>query len=274
MSNLLTVDHKRKQDCNFLPRYLGTSLWTAKPKLVPCIRSMGLISLTLLLTSSLACTAKDQDDGMERRTLLARAYSGAPSQEAVHKLASLNLSQQLMLSIAQRPEAAEENRTAAIQELVSTRSSAAGDGISELLVPQESLNMRKVAGKALIDLPCSEYCVHRVLFYLYRVDNGEYGVTSSSKELMQEEALLNTRLYDVLRRNTEQTLAVLKREYGIGYGDPSIFGLRFVKESQFTAACPLLLSSEVLGKKMELFGVHSAEQTFEVIQFLNCRRNE
>ncbi len=234
---------------------------------------MGLIFLALLLTSSLACNAKDQDD-IERRTLLARAYSGAPSQAAVHKLASLNLSQQLMLSIAQRPEAAEENRTAAIQELVLTPSSVAGDGISELLVPQESLNIRKAASNALIDLPCYEYCVHRVLFYLYRADNGEYGVPRSSKELMQEEALLNSRLYEVLQRNSEQTLAVLKREYAIGYGDPATFALRLVKESQFTAACPLLLSSEVLGKKMEIFGVHSVGQTFEVIKSLNCKRSE
>ena len=147
----------------------------SKSNFMPCIRSLGLIFLSLLLTSSLACTAKDQEDGMERRTLLARAYSGAPSQEAVHKLASLNLSQRLMLSIAQRPEAAEDNRTAAIQELVLTRSNTAGDGISELLVPQESLNMRKAAGKALIDLPCSEYCVHRVLFYLLELTTESTG---------------------------------------------------------------------------------------------------
>lgn len=92
----------------------------------------------------------------------------------------MNLPQQLMLSIVQRPEAAEENRVAGIQELVLTHSSEAGDGIAELLVPYESFNMRKAAGKALIDLPCSEYCIHRVLFYLYRFDNGEYGLAGLS----------------------------------------------------------------------------------------------
>ena len=91
---------------------------------------------------------------------------------------------------------------------------------------------------------------------------------------MQEEALLNIRLYEILRSNSEQTLVVLKKEYGIGYGDPATFALRLVKESQFTAACPLLLSSEVLGKKMGLFGVHSVEQTSEVIESLNCKRSE
>lgn len=205
---------------------------------------------------------------------MSRAYSGVPDRESVHKLARMGLSQQLMLSIVQWPEAAEEDRVAGIEELVLTHSTAAGDGISELLVPYESLNMRKAVGKALIDLPCSEYCVHRVLFYLYRVDNGEYWVTRCCKDLMQEEALLNTRLYEVLRRNTERTLAVLKREYGLGNGDPANFGLRLIKESQFTAACPLLLSSEVLGKKMELIGIHGAEQTSEVIESLNCKRNE
>ncbi len=153
-------------------------------------------------------------------------------------------SEELLLLVAGASQST-ENRIAAIQALVNRHAGALVSRLAELLVPQESLAVRKEIAQALYSTGCSTECVKNVLYFEERMWHGARPAEEVLAELPDStsppEKELQNVLDEVLRKNRTSTMLVLAKVYGLATDFPSPFAVETVQRLGLKEACPLLM---------------------------------
>jgi len=178
---------------------------------------------------------------------LARAaMDKKPDPAVVKKLASysgVRAPELLLLVAASAP--AQENRIAAMRELVDKKATPLVSRLSELLVPPESLAVRKEVADALYKTGCSPECVKNVLYFQESMWHGarpsEDTQTEPPKTLSESEKQPQTALDAVLKKNKPAVGLVLAKVYALATDFPSPFAVETVQRLELKEACPLLM---------------------------------
>lgn len=164
----------------------------------------------------------------------------------VNKLASYRGTRaaELLLVIAASAPT-QENRIAAIQALVDRKAGPLVWRLSEMLVPPESLAIRKQVADALYKSGCSPECVKNVLYYQEAMADGarpsEDVQADPPTKLSEPEQELRTALDEVLKKNKGSVGIVLTKVYGLATDFPSPFAVQTVQRLDLREACPLLM---------------------------------
>ena len=178
---------------------------------------------------------------------LARSAVGSkPDVSAVKRLASYSgeRSGELLLVVASGAPT-QENRLAALQALVDRKDAARVSRLSELLLPTESLTMRRAVANAIYQTGCSVECVRNILYYEERIWRGDRPAEATESNpppgLPEKEIELQTSLDEILRKNKPALGAVLERVYGLAGPFPTPFSIAVVTRLGITEACPVLM---------------------------------
>jgi hypothetical protein len=182
-----------------------------------------------------------------RMDALARAaLDKKPDTAVVQKLASYRgtRSAELLLAVAAGAPAP-ENRIAAIQALVDRKAAPLVSRLSELLVPPESLAIRKEIAGALYKTGCSPECVKNVLYFQDSMARGarpsEEVQAEPPTKLSEAELELGNALDEVLKKNKAGVGLVLTKVYGLATDFPAPFAIETVERLELREACPLLM---------------------------------
>jgi hypothetical protein len=207
---------------------------------------------------------------------LARSALGnKPDVNAVRRLASYSgerASERLLVIASAAPT--HENRLAALQALVTRKDGARISGLSELLLPTESLTMRQAIANAIYQTGCSPQCVKNILYYEERIWRGDRPaeVTDANPPagLSEPEKELQTSLDEILRKNKPALGAVLEKVYGLAGPFPGPFSIEVVTRLGITEACPLLMRT-YLTVKENIKGSAEYKNVADAVDKLGCK---
>lgn len=150
-----------------------------------------------------------------------------------------------MLFVVAAGAPTQENRIAAIQALVDKKAGPLVSRLSELLVPPESLAIRKEIATALYKAGCSPECVKNVLYFQESMWHGarpaEDVQADPPTKLSDPEKDLQGALDEVLKRNKAGVGLVLTKVYGLATDFPSPFAIETIERLDLREACPLLV---------------------------------
>lgn len=182
-----------------------------------------------------------------RMEALARAaLDKKPDPAVVAKLGSYRGARpaELLLGIAAAAPA-EQNRVAAIHALVDRKAGPLVARLSELLVPPESLAIRKEVAAALYQSGCPPECAKNVLYFQEAMAHGarpsEDVQADPPTKLSPAEQELWGALDEVLKKNKGATGLVLTKVYGLATDFPAPFAVDTVQRLDLREACPLLM---------------------------------
>ncbi len=206
---------------------------------------------------------------------LARAAMDKKADPAVvNKLASYrgSRSAELLLFVASAAPA-QQNRIAAIRALVDRKAAPPVSRLSELLLPQESLAVRKEIAQALYTTGCAPECVKNVLYFEERMWHGarpaEDVQAEPSKTMSEPEKELQTSLDEVLKKNSGAVGLVLAKIYGLTSDFPSPFAVEVVQRLNLTEACPLLMHT-YLSTNDQVRNSPEYQNVSEAVKMLKC----
>jgi len=210
-----------------------------------------------------------------RMEALARAaMDKKPDPAIVQKLASyrgVQASEMLLLIAGAAPT--QENRLAAIKTLVSRKDAPFVSRLSELLLPPESLAIRKAVANALYEGGCSLECVKNVLYFQESMYHGarpsEDVQADPPKVMSEQEKELQSALDEVLKRNKAGVGLVLAKVYGLASDFPSPFAVETVERLHLQEACPLLTHT-YLSVNDQVHASPEYKKVAEAVNALQC----
>ena len=176
----------------------------------------------------------------DRRQVAIKELSRDPSQRATELLLKIATNSQLFLW--------PDGQDAAISALAERRDPAIAVRLADLMQPYLAIGTRRAVAGALSKLPCPADCIRSVLHYKERIWRGEpnfeerLSLYSTYQREQQEEVI--TLLNSVLIREQTVTLQVLRKIYGLGTENPSLFTLALIRQLRLNSACSELLASK------------------------------
>ena len=192
----------------------------------------------------------------------------------------------VLMALATRPDSRSlpDVRRKSIEALSSRKSAEVAENLARLLQPFESLEVRTSVAQALQQQPCSVEISSRILYYLERLEAGEWASEDVptypesirhelkdelNKDREREASLLNS---DLSRCERETNMA-LANVHGFGSIIPSKFGLKYVRKMKFSASCPLLAQSANRLLKLEERNEEMADALKSTLAELDCEKH-
>jgi hypothetical protein len=151
--------------------------------------------------------------------------------------------------------------------------------LSEILQPQEALDIRIAVIESLIKLGCDEGCVANVLHYEDRVLSGEqtadqlFGTliedTNLASAIQRKNEVMHEKLRMLIASNQLAVLNVLTRVYGLGGALPSPVVLQVARDMPNEAVCKLMKTS--LKQRVEFYPKNADKITRSLNDFAETR---
>lgn len=139
----------------------------------------------------------------------------------------------------------QEVRLAALHALVNRKDAARLSRLSDMMLPSESLAVRRALANAIYQTGCSVECVRNLLYFEERMWRGDRASEETAANppagLSEKEQELQTAIDEVLRTNKSALGVVLEKTYGLNSAFPSPFAVEVVSRLGVTEACPLLM---------------------------------